>query len=116
MPLDLASDAAVYVADFAESIVYRPLSGIPRTIQALVTRGSPESMQPHGVAPRFTIMVRNNHRYGIASDEIDTGGDCVDAVGFEPPGLPEIHVPGHDAVVIVLVLDQQADIQETGHV
>ena len=78
MAIDLQADSSTFTADFAESIVYRPLSGIPRTIQALVTRGSPESMQPHGVAPRFTIMVRNNHRYGIASDEIDTGGDCVD--------------------------------------
>ena len=78
MPLDMTQDAAIFVADFCESITYRPLDGIPRTIQALVTRGSPESMQPHGIAPKFTIMVRNDHRHGIASDEIDTGGDRVD--------------------------------------
>lgn len=43
----LAADAATFLADFGESIVYTPKVGAPITINAVIER-SPQKVQPHG--------------------------------------------------------------------
>ncbi len=86
MTLDLASDAALFLGDFGESIVYKPRptqavpSPAPRTITAIVDREPPAFLlEANGLAvPTVHIIVRNSATMGISSDEIDTGGDQVD--------------------------------------
>ena len=65
--------------DFAESIVYYKRNGRSRKIDAVVVRD--DSLQlPEAsdlVTPRFTIHVANDETEGIASDELDLGGDQI---------------------------------------
>jgi len=65
--------------DFAEPIVYYKRNGRSRKIDAVVLRE--DSLQlPEAsdlVTPRFTIHVANDETEGIASDELDLGGDQI---------------------------------------
>jgi hypothetical protein len=64
--------------DFAEPIVYYKRNGRSRKIDAVVVRSNavmlPES-QGDLNTPVFEVYVANNETDGIASDEIDLGGD-----------------------------------------
>lgn len=87
MAIDLANDAGVFLNDFAEAVVYRPLVGPPRSIQAIVDREPPAWLreppawlaEADGVlVPQLHVVVRNDEAAGIGADEVDTGGDRVD--------------------------------------
>ncbi len=69
--------------DFAESVTYKPhnFPGKPvrsdRTINAIVIRQAVAVLGEDGdvVVDSFEVHVANNATKGIASDEVDTGGD-----------------------------------------
>lgn len=64
--------------EFAESIIYRPRGGGTRTIKAIVDRDPPSYWSTgEVVSPSFRIQVKNSCTTGIASHELDTGGDFV---------------------------------------
>jgi hypothetical protein len=69
--------------DFAESIVYYKRNGRSREIKAVVTRTN-AAILPEGSdlnTPVFEIAVPNDQSSGIASDELDLGGD---EIGLSP--------------------------------
>jgi hypothetical protein len=86
MTLDLAADAALFLTDFAEAVIYKPRPTLavpapaPRTIQAIVDRNPPAFlMEADGFSvPTIHLVVRNSASAGISSAEVDTGGDQVD--------------------------------------
>lgn len=85
MTLDLADDAVVFLADFAETVIYRPVGRRPRTIHAVVQRQPPEALAdaPSGKAAWFTVEARNDERDGIPARLLDTGGDRLDVADRE---------------------------------
>lgn len=67
--------------EFAESIVYRPFNGTPRTISALVTRNPPADLNGVPYAQGTFVMiveVANSETTGIALSELNTGKDFAD--------------------------------------
>lgn len=78
---ELIATSPEFLTVFGESVKYKPKAGgDPRTITAVVRRGRPEELEGagYGHSPLTTIFVENNNATGIASDEIDTGGDIVE--------------------------------------
>lgn len=78
----IASDASLVFLnedEFAEQVVYLPKGGGSRTILAVVEREPPTLMDDAGniLSPSFMIYVANSNVAGIASNEIDTGGDRI---------------------------------------
>jgi len=107
MALDLTQDAAVYLSDFGEAVVYRPRAGQPRPIRALVDRSPPAPVAeaPGALAPRIRLVVRNDDRLGVSSREVDTGGDRVEVavrLGRAPESLAVVRVAAQDAGLVEL--------------
>ena len=78
---ELIATRADHISVFGESVKYKPTGGGgSRTINAVVQRGRPEGLDgaDYGHSPLATIFVENNNTTGIASSEIDTGGDMVE--------------------------------------
>ena len=74
----VSNEADIILAEFGESIIYKPRGGGLRPIIAVVDRGGAEGLG--GVpanAPLATILVKNCSADGISSSELDTGGDKV---------------------------------------
>jgi hypothetical protein len=91
----LASAAgSFFLLPGAETVTYYPASGDSRQISAVITRSEPGRM------PVVNALVMNSSSEGIASEDVDTGGDkleCAKRVG-EKPGLLRItEVLNHDA-------------------
>lgn len=88
----LVDDVLAILPDLGEPVVYRPASGAPRTIHALVERLPPEDYADVEVpGPVVRITVANHHIYGISSAELDTGRDVVDVAvraGERPVARP----------------------------
>ncbi len=78
-----ASTVFCNVNDFAEPVTYYPRSGSNREINAVVNRDALALVPEDGdvVTCVFEVSVVNNGTTGIASDEIDLGGD---AIAFAP--------------------------------
>jgi hypothetical protein len=78
----IEDDAAklVSTSDFGESVVYRTRNNIARTINAVVFRQLAEliSEDENRSVTVFEAHVVNNSTLGIASTEIDLGGDTLD--------------------------------------
>ena len=62
--------------DFAEVITYLPRHGDARSINAVVIRDAIQDSDGI-VMPSWTVNVANDSTHGIASTEIDIGGDQV---------------------------------------
>jgi hypothetical protein len=112
MPLHdtIKSDAkAVFcnASDFAEKIVYIPRSGKSRNLDAVVIRDQLGILPEDGdvVLPSFEIHVANNIVGGIASDELDLGGDMLVfsvRVGDPPERRSITRLISHDEGMLVL--------------
>jgi len=80
-PFDTALEntAAAFTTTFAETIVYKPLVGDERSIEAIVTRHPTAQLPaaPHGYGPEASIDVENNAATGISTSEVDCGKDLV---------------------------------------
>jgi hypothetical protein len=86
----------------AETVTYFPRSGSSRQIRAVITRPGAEQMAgvAGGSAPQFEVLVKNDSASGIASDELDTGGDKVELAGRDgkkPEQVRLIELLNHDA-------------------
>jgi len=66
--------------EFAEPVVYVKGSGVARPIKAVVFREELSSSEESGgaVTPIFEVHVENDSVNGIASTELDTGGDQIE--------------------------------------
>lgn len=65
--------------DFAESVVYYKRNGLSRTINVVVMREAFAINPEDGdtITPVFEIQVANDPTNGIASDELNIGGDMI---------------------------------------
>jgi len=71
-------------AGLTETVVYRPVGGDSRQIQAVVDRDAPAEAAGNnatGLPLRLTVL--NDGSLGVSSAELDRGGD-----GFDVPELP----------------------------
>lgn len=103
----MADDVLGTIADFGESVVYRPRCGAPRTVGAIVERLPAEMFADVGVSgPVIQITVANDPTTGISSAELDLGRDQVDVavrVGGEAETRPIGAIVGpHDRGAITL--------------
>jgi len=66
-------------SDFAEPVTYYSRSGVARDIDAVVIIEALAILPEDGdaVTPLFEIHVHNNSTTGIASDELNLGGDSI---------------------------------------
>lgn len=93
--------------DFAESVVYYPYSGEPRTIDVVIERQQVQLNPEDGdtLTPVFLVHVANNATEGISSDELNVGGDTMEIavrVGETPTMRRVIRLLGHDEGMIDL--------------
>lgn len=103
-----AAAASFMLLPGAEWVIYRPRTGTPRRIQAVISRLDPEPLPgvAGGSRPRLEILVQNDDSAGIDSASVDTGGDGIDAalVVNEPPRQLRItEVLNHDAGTMLLL-------------
>lgn len=93
--------------DFAESATYYKRGGSARTISAVVVRESFAVNPDDGktITPVFEVHVSNDDTLGIASSEINIGGDMI---GFavrvgQPASRRSItRILGHDEGMLIL--------------
>lgn len=101
--LKSASDS-FFLLPGAEWVTYKPRAGAARRIRAVVTR-NPESNVPGvegGSLPPFEVLVKNDETAGIASEDVDTGGDEIE-LGRRVDRLPA-------TVRIARIIDQDAGL------
>jgi hypothetical protein len=87
-----------------EPVVYLPLGGGSRSIQAIVDRGEVENISG-GRTPATRIMVRNDATLGITSAEFDRGGDRITFsvnIGATATNRPAKQMPSQTAGMIIL--------------
>lgn len=86
MMADDAANVFTSTSDFAESVVYYPYNyygqtvRASRTINAVVIRMELQAVTQDGgqaVLPVWEVHVANDDTIGIASDELDLGGDQI---------------------------------------
>lgn len=87
--------------DFAESVVYYPYLGEPRTIDVVIERQQVQLNPEDGdtLTPVFLVHVANNATEGISSEELNVGGDTMEIavrVGETPTMRRVIRLLGHD--------------------
>lgn len=93
--------------DFAESIVYYRRNGRSRKIKAVVIREALGVMPEDGdvVYPLFEVHVANSDTDGIASDELDLGGDQLEfptRIGQPKMRRSILKLLNHDEGMLVL--------------
>ena len=94
-----ASAGSFFLLPGAETVTYWPASGSSRSISAVVTRSEPGRM------PVINALVMNSETEGIASDEVDTGGDKIELgkrVGESPKKLRITEILSQDAGLVLL--------------
>lgn len=76
----IAASDSFFKLPGAETVIYIPKSGSPRRIKAVISRNEAEQMPgiDGGSVPKFEVLVKNHETEGIASDELDTGGDKIE--------------------------------------
>jgi hypothetical protein len=93
--------------DFAEPIVYYKRNGRSRKIDAVVVREALGILPEDGdvVYPVFEIHVANDEAEGIASDELNLGGDeleFADRVGQLVKRHSILRLTSHDEGMLIL--------------
>ncbi len=93
--------------DFAESVVYYKRNGLSRTINAVVVREAFAINPEDGdtITPVFEVHVANDSTKGIASDEINIGGDMLAfavRVGKAVERRSIVRLMSHDEGMLVL--------------
>ncbi len=93
--------------DFAEPVTYYKRSGVARDINAVVIREALAILPEDGdaVTPVFEVHVHNNATTGIASDELNLGGDSISfavRVGQPVSQRSITKLLGHDEGMVML--------------
>ena len=65
------------LTQFGEAVIYHPLVGSSRSINAIVTRDPRAQYGPNDqvIRPQFIVRVLNDSTLGISSAELNDGGD-----------------------------------------
>jgi hypothetical protein len=93
--------------DFAEPVVYYKRTGKARSINAIIVRDALSILPEDGdtVTPVFEIHVANDVTLGIASDELDLGGDSIAfavRIGERPTRRTILKLLAHDEGMLQL--------------
>lgn len=93
--------------DFAESVVYYKRNGLSRIINAVVVREAFAINPEDGdtITPVFEVHVANDASTGIASDELNIGGDMLAfavRVGKAVERRSIVRLMSHDEGMLVL--------------
>ena len=94
-----AAAGSFFLLPGVETVTYFPVIGSARQISAVVTRSEP------GRLPVINALVMNSETEGIASEDVDTGGDeieCAKRVGKKPKRLRITEVLNQDAGLMLL--------------
>jgi len=87
-------------------VTYFPASGLSRRIQAVIDRPGPERIEELGGGRRVSeVLVKNSSSDGIASTEIDTGGDKIKLAprdGMRPVSMRITKIISQDAGMMKL--------------
>lgn len=102
------NDASLFTStnDFGEVVVYMPRNGTDRTITATVFRQVAEALgdDENRVLPVFEVHVANSVTTGIATTEVDLGGDQIeiaDRVGKTPRPRSIVQIMEQDEGMVV---------------
>lgn len=112
MTIDFAGDMReifLDAGDFAETVLYKPASGRPRNILAIVDRNPPTDIKEmqRSVAELLTIEVINDNTDGIAIGELKVGHDQIRLAvktGDTPRDVTITRVISHDVGALRLEL------------
>ena len=104
--LELAADS-FFLLPGSEYVTYFPASGAARRIWAVVFRPGAEPMDglAGGQYEVNEVLVKNNSTDGIASDQVDTGGDKLEVAtrsGKKPVTVRIIEILSQDAGMMKL--------------
>jgi hypothetical protein len=99
--------APMLLSHFAETVVYYPFSGEPRTIEAIIEREQVQLNPEDGdiLTPVFMVHVLNDRTRGVSSDELNVGGDKIELsvrVGDKPTLRTVMRLMGHAGSMIDL--------------
>jgi hypothetical protein len=104
-----ADASAVFcnVNDFAEAVTYYKRNGLSRSINAVVQREAFAINPEDGdtITPVFEVFVANDSTKGIASDEINIGGDMLEfpqRVGQPESRRSIVRITQHDEGMLTL--------------
>lgn len=102
-----AAAESFFLLPGSETVTYYPAVGAGRQISAVVSRTEPDQIPgvEGGSFTGPTVLVRNDPAEGIASDEVDTGGDkieCSKRVGNMPKILRILEIINQDAGLMLL--------------
>ena len=71
--------AQFLVREFGDTVTYRPLGGAARVVSAIIEREEVRFVSVGEVPVQtITVSVKDDSVFGIATTEIDTGGDQID--------------------------------------
>jgi hypothetical protein len=105
-----AAGFPLLLSQFGEPITYWPRGGGSRSIDAIIDREPPAIYDASGnaVLPRAVIRVYNSCRLGVASSEVDGGGDQVEfplRIGEQlPKRMSIMSMTSQDSGVTVLAV------------
>ncbi len=102
-----AANVFCNVNDFAETVVYYKRNGLSRSVNAVIVREAFAINPEDGdtITPVFEIHVANNSETGIASEEINIGGDQLKfspRVGQPVSRRSITRIMGHDEGMLML--------------
>ena len=81
---------SIFLLPGAQYVTYCPAGGSPRRIQAVPLRGDEADLLTDAAGPRrpaTVLLVQNSSTTGIASDDVNTGGDKVE-IALRPGAKP----------------------------
>jgi len=105
--VDETTGVLTMMAAWGETAIYRPRSGMPRTITVIVDRDDVAAVNgaPSRRSPSLTVYARNDPLAGIDLDTLDTGGDQLDLarrVGGDLAGREISRLVSQDAGLIAV--------------
>lgn len=104
-----ADASAVFcnLSDFAETATYHPRGRLSRPVRAVIVRDVLAILPEDGdtVTPVSEIHIAATGEFGITSEELDTGGDCIEfdfRIGREKRLRPITRLISHDEGMLVV--------------
>ena len=102
-----ASTVFCNLSDFAETATYHPRGRQSRPVRAVIVRDALAIIAEDGdtVTPVSEIHIAATGEFGITSEELDTGGDCIEfefRIGREKRLRPITRIISHDEGMLVV--------------
>ena len=97
------------LSQFGEDVIYYPFGAEPRSITAIVEREPPAIYNASGnaVMPKAVVRMLNSRQLGVASSEVDNGGDQIGMalnIGGDVKTFSVMQMQSQDSGVTVLAV------------